>query len=305
MKKDIENKKKNIKKEEPKNVNKKSNKNKVVKSTPKKEENLSLTKQQKFNFDTNELEDEERTPKKKVTNKKVVVVEKKVYPVFLITILMIIILFLIINYLYHFKNFDHNKVKIEKVEVVKKLDNNYVFLGDSITYMYNLDKYYEGMPVVNSGGDGNQTSDILSDMSNRIYRYNPTKIFILIGTNDIIYNKTEEQIVNNIKKIIENIHKNRPDCKVYVESIYPINDTDNEKISMHMVKNRKNSMIRKINDELKLMSSDLDFTYINMYDKLTDEDGNLKLEYTKEGLHMTEEGYEVITKVIKSYIEEN
>ena len=33
-----------------------------------------------------------------------------------------------------------------------------------------------------------------------------------------------------------------------------------------------------------------------MYKELSDDDGNLKLEYTREGLHMSDEGYEVITK---------
>ena len=41
-----------------------------------------------------------------------------------------------------------------------------------------------------------------------------------------------------------------------------------------------------------------------MYDKLIDKDGNLKLEYTNEGLHISDEGYKVITKVIKKYIKE-
>ena len=39
-----------------------------------------------------------------------------------------------------------------------------------------------------------------------------------------------------------------------------------------------------------------------MYSLLEDKDGNLKLEYTNEGLHMSDEGYEVITKELKKYM---
>jgi len=39
-----------------------------------------------------------------------------------------------------------------------------------------------------------------------------------------------------------------------------------------------------------------------MYSLLEDKDGNLKLEYTKEGLHMSDKGYEVITKELKKYM---
>lgn len=272
----------------------------------KNEDNLSLTKQQCFNFETNEIEYEinsNRSKNKSYSHKGPIIIEKKVYPKFLISILIIIILFFCIFTIYHFITFNHNKVKIKEIEVTKKLDNNYVFVGDSITYMYNLKKYYGDMPVVNSGGDGNTTSDILNDIENRIYRYNPSKIFILIGTNDIIYGKNEKEIVQNIEKIIKKIKQNRPSCEIYLESIYPINSSSNEKININMVKNRTNEIIRKINIGLEDISKELDITYINMYDELIDEDGNLKLEYTTEGLHMTDDGYKVITKVLKSYIE--
>jgi lysophospholipase L1-like esterase len=276
---------------------------KKIKNNKENKEEMSLTKQQHFNFETNEFEYDENFIKKVKNSKKekVIIVEKKIYPKYLLSFLIIIILSFICFNVYHFNTYNHTQIK--KVVSKNKIDNNYVFVGDSITYMYDLNKYYEGMHVVNSGGDGNQTSDVLSNMNNRIYRYNPSKVFLLIGTNDIAHDKSKEEIVENIKKIVKGIKENRPSCKIYVESIYPVNNTDDEKISMHMVKNRTNEEIQKINADLKTMSYELNFTYINMYDKLIDEDGNLKLEYTKEGLHMTDEGYEVITNVIKSYIE--
>ena len=39
-----------------------------------------------------------------------------------------------------------------------------------------------------------------------------------------------------------------------------------------------------------------------MYDELKDTNDNLKLEYTKEGLHISDSGYVVITKEIKKYL---
>ena len=39
-----------------------------------------------------------------------------------------------------------------------------------------------------------------------------------------------------------------------------------------------------------------------MYDELIDKNDNLNLEYTKEGLHMSSRGYEVITNVLRKYI---
>lgn len=176
-----------------------------------------------------------------------------------------------------------------------------VFLGDSITSRYDLSKYYKRYNVVNSGIGGNQTTDILNDLDNRVYRYNPTKVFLLIGTNDLVYsNMTNDGIKDNIDKIINNIHEKYPDCKIYLESIYPINDSVNKEI----VETRTNTSIKDLNSKIKNICNDSKCTYINMYDKLTDRNGNLIRIYTVDGLHLNRLGYIKITKELRKYVKE-
>ena len=176
-----------------------------------------------------------------------------------------------------------------------------VFLGDSITSRYDLSKYYKRYNVVNSGIGGNQTNDILSDLDNRVYKYNPTKVFLLIGTNDLVYsNMTNDGIKDNIDKIINNIHEKYPDCKIYLESIYPINDSVNKEI----VETRTNTSIKDLNSKIKNICNDSKCTYINMYDKLTDRNGNLIRIYTVDGLHLNRLGYIKITKELRKYVKE-
>ena len=51
---------------------------------------------------------------------------------------------------------EDNKEDYEKtIKTLKDDYTNYLFLGDSITDYYDLDKFYEGLPVVNSGISGN------------------------------------------------------------------------------------------------------------------------------------------------------
>lgn len=208
--------------------------------------------------------------------------------------------------IYHFLTFNHNKVKIvTKVKEKEVVPENIVFLGDSITHQYDLEKYYgDDLSIVNSGEDGHRTIDVLKNIKKRVYDYNPSKIFILLGTNDIIDGKSETEIVDSIKNIIEKIKEKREKCKIYLESIYPINDTDDKKVNHDMVHDRTNDFIKKTNKKLQEYASKNNITYINMYDKLTDEEGNLNLEYTKEGLHISDKGYEIITKEIKKYLKD-
>ena len=186
----------------------------------------------------------------------------------------------------------------EEIESIKDNYTNYLFLGDSITEYYDLDKYFPNMPVVNSGIVSNTTEDILDDMKERVYDYNPSKVFLLIGTNDLRDEKSVAEVVDNIKKIIEEIKINKKEAEIYLESIYPVN----EKINKRGVEGRKNEDIKEINKQLKKYAKKENITFINIYDKLVDDKGLLNEDYTTDGLHLNDNGYEVITKELKKYL---
>ena len=295
------------------------------------EEKLSNTKQQKFNFDSKKIKIEDDmdnsffTEKKKKTKpkvkekpkeeknvsvkienipmKKAIKKNKNKNDSMVVTMLFlsVVIVFMGVFLIYHFGTFDHNKVKV-KYKNVEVVPENIVFLGDSITEFYDVEKYFPKKNVVNSGISGNTTQDILDDMKNRVYRYNPSQVFLLIGTNDLVDKKLSiEDTENNVEEIIKNIKKKLPKTKVYVESIYPINDSNDDKIDSEMIKNRNNKDIKEINKEIKKIAKKEKITYIDMYDELVDEDGDLSLDYTKEGLHLSDEGYEKVTFVLKKY----
>ena len=187
-------------------------------------------------------------------------------------------------------------------EVQVSPTDNFLFLGDSITYFYPLEEYYDNLPVVNSGIGGNKTTDILSDMKTRVYQYNPTKVFLLIGTNDLDSNDSDivDTTFNNIKEIIKEIKENRSEASIYVESIYPVNSL----IENNTVNNRDNEKIRELNKKLSNYCNGGNCTYINLYNELKDEDGNLKSNYTEDGLHLNSLGYVVVTRCLLPYLNE-
>ena len=203
--------------------------------------------------------------------------------------------------MYHYLTFNHHKVKIKTVTSYKDryiIPENIVFLGDSITDFYDLDKYYPDNSVVNSGISGDVSEDILNDMYNRVYKYNPSKVFLLIGTNQIPVDDSDEKIVDDIKRIIINIHDNRPIAKIYVESIYPVN----KELNKTMVSTRDNERIVELNKKIKEEVKDIKYVeYINIYDSLL-KDNKLSNEYSIDGLHLNDRGYEIVTNIIKKYL---
>lgn len=226
----------------------------------------------------------------------------------LILIIIVFIFILLTIYNNHQKELAREEkirqeeVKKKRLELEKKTEN-IVFLGDSITHRYDLEKYYKGHYYVNSGVEGNRALDILKDLDGRIYQYNPTKVFILIGTNDIdkYYDGKVDEVYSNIIKIIEKIEKNRPKAKIYIESLLPINHD----IKSTPSTGKNYNDIIQLNKKLSNYSKKQKIEYIDLYDLLVDEDGHLPPKYTIDGLHLNDNGYEIISKEIIKYINED
>ena len=190
--------------------------------------------------------------------------------------------------------------KIEKIERYTYNKESIVFLGDSITSRYDLNKYFPNYNVYNSGIAGNMTKDILENMENRVFAYNPTKVFILIGTNDLVYSGLDNDgIKNNIEEIINKIYEKNSNTKIYMESIYPVNNSINKEI----VETRTNENIKDLNNKIEKICNNK-CTYINMYDNLTDKNGNMKRIYTVDGLHLNKIGYKVVASKLTKYLNE-
>ena len=181
---------------------------------------------------------------------------------------------------------------------LESVSPHYLFLGDSITEQYDLKKHFKNYSVVNSGKGGNLTDDILNSLQDRVYKYNPSTVFLMIGTNDVNQNKSAKYIYNNIEKIVEEIQFNLPMTRVMVLSILPsdeawaLNDDNDKRI--------------KINNMLREKYRDNRVQYIDLYSLLKETDSNkINRDYTTDGLHLNDEGYELISKKIKEYMIHN
>ncbi|MBO5530352.1 MAG: hypothetical protein J5970_03045 [Bacilli bacterium] len=196
--------------------------------------------------------------------------------------------------------------KCEPVKVVKQevVNENVVFFGDSITDYYDLDKYFPDLKKVNSGISGNRTWDLKNDMYNRLYRYNPSEVVLLIGINNYLFDEDSiDTVMNDIKEIVENIHKELPYTKIIVQSLYPIND--DWRIKKHPEVPTANILTEKIlesNKQLKEYCKEKKYTYVDMFKELSNTNNEFSREYTDDGLHPNENGYKKITEVLKKYL---
>ena len=242
-------------------------------------------------------------------NKEKILKEKKDHS-FLYGIIKTLVLFLVVAVLFVFafmyardnnllENVFHIKPQIKvkvKEKEVKTMDYNYLFIGDYHTNGLEFDDFYK--PYVKVSDNDYTTSLILDDLRSYIYVYNPTHVFIELGSNDLVDENSISEMVNNLKRIVRGIQNNRSMATIYVESLYPVNDKIegfNSDISIELIK--------KANIEIESMCKSLNVLYIDMYNELSEED-LLKEDYTNDGVKLNEDGYKKVYKVINRYIED-
>lgn len=172
-----------------------------------------------------------------------------------------------------------------------------VFFGDSITHWGDWAELTGWTKALNRGIAGDNTFGLLGRLE-EVLRHQPTKIFILIGTNDI--NRSGEKaipyICNNYGRIIGRVKAVSPRTRVYIQSIFPIN---NQLINPTYYKGN-NEIIGKANAQLRALAKQLDVPYIDVYSALLDGQGQLAAGYTYDGLHLSGKGYRKWVEMLKT-----
>ena len=99
----------------------------------------------------------------------------------------------------------------------------FIFIGDSLTFGYGIKKEdcwvskikkSSDFNVINKGINGNTTTDMLVRFNKDVLSYNPTKAFIMGGTNDLLCNRHIISIVENIELMVRDLISNNIDCLV-------------------------------------------------------------------------------------------
>jgi lysophospholipase L1-like esterase len=160
-----------------------------------------------------------------------------------------------------------------------------IFLGNSITQIGDWKKLLNDSTVINRGIGGDITFGVLKRLDD-VTRRQPSKLFLLIGINDIGKDIPDAVIADNIRKIVLRVQAESPSTKIYLESILPLNP-DVPNFPQHY---DKQAHVLSTNKLIKQVAEETHCTYINIHDLFTDEQGKLEAKYTVDGLHLSPGG---------------
>ena len=104
---------------------------------------------------------------------------------------------------------EHTPVRIAKFEKEPIVTGRVIFLGNSITEMGDWKKATGDTTVINRGIGGDITYGILKRLKDITDRQ-PSKVFLLVGINDIGKDIPDAVIADNDLKIVHEIHGKMP-----------------------------------------------------------------------------------------------
>lgn len=192
------------------------------------------------------------------------------------------------HYLTRMKTFISEPIALGKIMMV----------GNSITEGGNWRKLLNDSTIINRGISGDVTFGVLNRVDDIVKR-KPSKLFLLIGINDLSRKTPEEVVIENIFNIIAKIHAGSPKTQIFVQSILPLNESFKQ-----FPKNfRENgNHIITINGQIAKYAEKFNYTYVDIYSKFLDKDGNMGSNYSTDGLHLNLLGYQHWAGILKEYI---
>lgn len=162
-----------------------------------------------------------------------------------------------------------------------------VFLGDSLTDMCDIAKYYPEYIALNRGIGGDTTIALESRLKVSVYDVKPKVLVMLIGVNNI------NTMLDNYENILKGFKENIPDTKVVLLSL----------TAMGGNWGKKNQTACYNNVFIEKYAEKYGYNFVDLYTPLFDTTiGEVYDGYTTDGGHFSDQGYVVVSNTIKPTI---
>lgn len=170
-----------------------------------------------------------------------------------------------------------------------------VFIGNSITEGGGDWSSKFGIKHIRNRGIAGDLSDGVLRRLDEITYFKPKAVFILIGINDLFnihqlednpalkYANTVPSpvfVAKNILKITKEIHRKSPHTKIFVLTLLPT----------------RRAFLKKdiliLNSHIKQNATKGFYQLVDLYSVFLDGNGDLEEEFTKDGVHLNDKGYQ-------------
>ena len=182
------------------------------------------------------------------------------------------------------------------------------FVGDSLTQGMQI--YSSGLPeasfcayrganpsVVVNGTTCKRADGVAEIPMDVLAAQQPRALYILLGTNVLNRDDDYSSFLTYYRLMLDMVSQSLPNTTLYVQSITPVRPEVREK-HPGLYKER----LCQINDELAAIALEKNCVFLNLWEVLADENGDLKAEYAQpDGYHVKPDGYSVWVEYLAAH----
>lgn len=173
-------------------------------------------------------------------------------------------------------------------------ENALLFVGSSSIRFWDTAEWFPLRTVINRGFGGSHISDVNHWVDETVLRHAPDVVVFYAGDNDIGADKPPVQVQEDFLEFTSLVLSEQPDTEIFFISIKP--SLARWSLWPQMVE--ANELIRAYTDD----NDNLHF--IDVAGPMLGADGEPVPElFVQDGLHMTDEGYEIWTDVVGTALE--
>ncbi len=162
-----------------------------------------------------------------------------------------------------------------------------IFLGNSITEGGDWAKLTGDSTAINRGIGGDVSFGVRARLAD-VIRRQPSKVFLLIGVNDISRDLPEVVIAENVRAIVAELRAKSPGTVVFVQSVLPLN-AGVVGFPQHY---DKADHVRRLNPLLRSAALATGARWVDLWPVFQDRQGRLDARFTEDGLHLNARGYQ-------------
>ena len=170
-----------------------------------------------------------------------------------------------------------------------------LFTGSSTIRMWkSLEETFPETDLINTGFGGSKASDLERHLFPLVIKFEPSRVFIYEGDNDLWADVPVSEILQSLDNIITRIHLVNPEVEIYLIGAKP---------SPSRWSKKENYLIfNKLLAEFTQTKEQVEF--IDTWKALTDSQGNPRPElYIQDQLHLNEEGYKIWAEIFKPILD--
>ena len=168
-------------------------------------------------------------------------------------------------------------------------------LGDSLTAAGRWDEEFPSRAIRNLGLSGDTCAGLWGRLD-QVVGLDPAQIFLQIGINDFLRGASGGEVADGHLRIWGELRARLAHSRLLVISLLPYVEAALPYLPLNLDVAAVNALIAE-------RAGVCELPFIDLFGDFCDEDRQLRLDYTSDGLHLTEAGYKVWAEKIRPFIE--